>query len=87
MEYSDGKLYLRVDEPVTWDDNPGQRFIHYELAPLADIKAWVKANNSTIVPFEPTEEMLQAAALFLNDERVSIMIAYRKMIAAAQNSE
>ena len=32
-------LYVRIDEPKTWDGIPGVRFVHYELATLTDIKA------------------------------------------------
>lgn len=62
-------------------------FVDSDQAAENQARQWAKLNNCAIVPLEPADAMLNKAAPYLDDEKECIRIAYKVMIAAAQESK
>jgi hypothetical protein len=82
-------LYIRIDEPKTWTDVPGERFVHYDPARPSDIQKALAEHGLAMVPLEPTEERI-AAGIRENQEscgydlgRAAMTALYKAMTAKA----
>ncbi len=77
-------LYKRVDEPKTWTDVPGERFVHYDPVTFKEIQTYLLEFGWVAVPFTPTKEILEELTNGDTKKNTVMKLRYMKALRVVQ---